>query len=564
VIGKRNVRFQYIGRGVYSLMDVDAKKYLAVSGNDLQLVNNDDTLARRWTVEGSAKKGYVIKSAASTRYLAQNGSISSKKQTIKLTEAKMNDYTKKYDLGFMADSLGEDVQIIRRAVNLGIDWKQYMNPADSMAEVEKRVNSAIKPAGDVVLYKGDDEDDLNKFMKNHTGKTIKLTKDIKVNNKGTGNQGTIMIPSNVHLDGDGHSFVIEQGGKVPNVAVAFFYFDEAGVQHISNNAGISNVKIAYAANTQICTFGADNIYIANNELSNAVLNPIAIMSHEGDISHNVKVEGNTTRNSGSDGIAVYGDQYDIIIQNNKVSEVYGRAGIMVSCFADGVLGRVDSIAKGPHDVIVKNNDVSKCYGDRSVSGEGIYCLGTYKVYVVGNNIYDNALEGVCFDNGCVGNAFIGNKVHNNGTVGGFPGVSIDNGAYNIVDNNEVYNNSCDGIKLVRTGVANVIVNNRVYNNDTNTRDGKSGKILSSAAINLQNLKPDPTDFDHLDGTGSDYNYIVGNTITGHDHAVYIADDSEQGVVVGNVACYNTAKNVKSFVNVDFSSGNNVVKNNSYK
>ena len=203
--------------------------------------------------------------------------------------------------------------------------------------------------------------------------------------------------------------------------------------------------------------------------------------------------------------------------------------------------------------VLTGNVVSGC------SGEALYCIGSYKTYITYNTLRDSILEGVCLDSGCIGNYFAHNEVVNNGIAGGLPGVSIDNGIYNIVDSNNVYNNSCSGIKLVRTGLGNIIVNNICTDNAYNQMGAKSSGIdIEPLAVETENLG-------YIDGLGSNWNVVLNNTVTGsHDFGVFIADDdtaNNGGSSCENVIMYNKFSSAYTFGAADFSSMSSTVKNN---
>ena len=131
--------------------------------------------------------------------------------------------------------------------------------------------------------------------------------------------------------------------------------------------------------------------------------------------------------------------------------------------------------------------------------------------------------------------------------------------YNIVDSNNVYNNSCSGIKLVRTGLGNIIVNNICTDNAYNQMGAKSSGIdIEPLAVETENLG-------YIDGLGSNWNVVLNNTVTGsHDFGVFIADDdtaNNGGSSCENVIMYNKFSSAYTFGAADFSSMSSTVKNN---
>ena len=209
---------------------------------------------------------------------------------------------------------------------------------------------------------------------------------------------------------------------------------------------------------------------------------------------------------------------------------------------------------GPHDVICESNVIHDVNLGADNLGEGLYYIGTYKCYAVNNTIYNCKLEGCCLDSGCIGTWFYGNEIYNTGTIGGLPGLSIDNGIYNFVDSNYIHDNSCDGVKFVRTGDANLVVNNTLTDNSRNL----AGSQVSSG-VDIEPLAVEPGDYGLLDGYGSDGNIIMGNIISGHSCGVYVAEDSETGTSIENVVKDNTISATGTYYKgtmwlIDFSSG----------
>jgi hypothetical protein len=170
----------------------------------------------------------------------------------------------------------------------------------------------------------------------------------------------------------------------------------------------------------------------------------------------------------------------------------------------------------------------------------------------GNSIQGNVKEGLCLDNGATANVVTSNVIQQNGTRWGqtdqtlrldfvegrlpdgtaaakLPGISIDNGAYNIVYANNISHNSGGGIKMVRTGLFNVLGLNVLESNN----DGETiyfrffGIELGSA--------PGDAPSEELDFTPSRGNVIFSNVLRGtHSSGIYIEGGSDQNSIFDNV------------------------------
>ena len=546
-LGDKNYRFNSLGDGIYSIYDINAGGYITGDGN---IVGDDTPASAKWKMNKDSNLWMAV-SVSTGKYLTSDGSVSSSKQNLSLSK-RDGSYSNRYDLTALNNAIKDNnLQVVSRMNMLGLNKDDLLNPDKAMSELINKLDSVVNTSSNEIVYTGNDVDDLNQFMKNNKGKIIKLQNDIQVyKNMGAGGaQGTIMIPSDVILDGNGHSLVLKSG-EAPVIGIVFYCYN--GSQMIkSSNAGVRNIKTSIPYQSDVNLFGASNIIIENNTFANSTQSAIVVNDIDG-ISKNVIIKDNVINDSGDDGIAVYGDQSLINIEGNTITRCKGRAGIMVSCLKDGQQMRVDKETTGPHDILVMNNVVSDC-----TAGEALYCIGGYRVYMTGNTLRNSFLEGVCMDSGCIGCYFAGNEVYNNGLSGGLPGVSIDNGIYNIVDGNNIYNNTCSGIKLVRTGIGNIITENVCKDNSTNTTDA-AGKTSSSAGIDIESLKVDAQDGDTLDGKGSNGNVVMNNTVSGnHDFGVYIAEDSETGTSRGNSVKYNNLKAARYRV-IDYSTSDNTI------
>jgi len=575
-VGASNYRFSYLGEGVYSIYSLAKGGYCAVSGNDVAAVPTDTVDAAKWRITKSGDK-YVVQSLANGKYLTAEGGAASSSQALELKDASasVTSYAQRYDLSTMDNLTTEKysvVRVIRRMKALGLNRDELLDPIPQMNRIETEVANALNGLPtEVVEFTGNTVKDLNEFMQDNVGKIVRLTQDIQVKQVPLGPNttnkdiGEIRIPSNVILDGAGYS--LKQAcadDELPTVGVVFRYNDmKDGYQEkVSDHCGVWNLtaSIPYTGCT-LETNGADYFSIKGNNFSNAEISGILISKSFGETKYGV-ISGNTL-SAKQDALGVHGEAHMLVIEGNTVKDA-GHYGVMISYLDAHELVPVEQEIGGPHDIVVKNN---------LVNGAGhcaMYCLGTYQVYLTGNELCNSQLEGICFDSGCIGNYFYGNKVHHTALGGGLPGVSIDNGIYNIVDNNEIYDNDCVGIKIVRAGYGSVIVNNTCANNNHGSSAGQKGNI--GISIEVKGISPESADAEYvniLDVYGSDSNVVYNNTVHGgHYHAIAISeygiDYSNNGAHQNNnnnVVKYNMVPAAIEYPTVDFSELSNTMVDN---
>lgn len=567
-IGGKNYRFSYVGNGYYHIYALGSG-YCVASGNSMAYEQDANLATGKWRVTKAGDK-YSIQSVATGKYMDANGGLTAAQTSIEAVNVtdSITDYTQKYDLSTLStlDSAAYDtVQVVKRMKSLGLQRSDFMNPVSRINEIEARVAEGLKGLPkEVVQYTGTSVAELNDFMAKNQGKIVQLTQDIQVKPEFWDNaqrDGSIRIPPNVVLDGNGHELKMAcSAEELPTAGIVFFYNDgnNGWKEVISSNCGVINLKseIPYEHNT-LNTWGASKIWIENNTFLNAGYNAILINDKDHGKTSIGLIKDNTLGNTKIDTLGVYGNNDSIVISGNTIynSEEYG---LNVSCLRDGsALLRVEDELDGPHDIVVKDNEVSgtkKC---------AMYYLGAYQVYVTDNYLHDTQLEGVCFDSGCIGCYFAGNTVERTSQDGGLPGVSIDNGIYNIVDNNIVRENGSAGIKIVRAGYGSIIVNNTCYDNNT-----KVNSIKGNLGIAIEVEPVDPIKeaeyVNILDASGSDANVVYNNVVYGgHYQGIAVSKDvAETGAKnVNNVVRYNKVTADSDYPLVDFSSFDNDLRNN---
>lgn len=235
-----------------------------------------------------------------------------------------------------------------------------------------------------------------------------------------------------------------------------------------------------------------------------------------------------------------------IVPNNKYNiwETFNEARHFPS--RENYYAQLDS----PHEIIFRNNQVN--YNNAS----GIYSDGAYMCYVVNNTVDQNDKEGICLDYATIGfylkeNVFRGNgrrarqtdedlsmdfvleagKMDDGSAKSKLPGVSLDDTAYNILENNIVIGNYGGGIKMVRSAIRTLIMENIVKDNNMGQNDAFHffGIELGSAAgdVNGANTAMSPM---------PDYeNIICRNIITGsHYSGIFVGEECYVNDIFDNV------------------------------
>jgi len=195
---------------------------------------------------------------------------------------------------------------------------------------------------------------------------------------------------------------------------------------------------------------------------------------------------------------------------------------------------VEKVLK-PSFLYVKNNFFSE---NRA---QGIYCEGCILSSFINNIIEKNNKEGVCFDWGSALNLFEDNLLSMNGkraklseaeikadfiedypilpdnsSSAKLPGLSIDNGALNILCGNKIYHNYGGGIKMVRTGIANIISSNTLIDNNIGRNEhfkNFHGIFLFATGSGKREFVSSQVNLDLLP---SELNLILSNHFYGHN------------------------------------------------
>ena len=371
-----------------------------------------------------------------------------------------------------------ELQVLKRIEVLGVTETEMLNPEFYLKEVYNdsihEVRNSLEKVSEEVSFEGSYASELNTFLEENKGKSIKLlSKEIILDEGIYLYSDTKLLGNNTLFTGDGeieYAFLLEE----------------------VSNVEISGISLLSGFKEGIYIIGSDHIFIYSNEIANAKYKAICVM---GDNTY-VNIVDNSIHDNGNGAIFINGDYSHSIIQGNEIIENKGTrnltAGIVFSAmpvvdaynpynpFPDEHL--YDQLEAPNRNVII----------DNLVKGNfssGIYCDGGYLNYIVSNEIKDNEKEGMCFDYGSFGIFVYDNKITGNGdrdrqtdedleadfvlSVGRLedgsspyklPGISLDNTAYNIIYKNTVSQNSGSGVKMVRSAYRNLVLNNFIENN----------------------------------------------------------------------------------------------------
>jgi parallel beta-helix repeat protein len=327
---------------------------------------------------------------------------------------------------------------------------------------------------------------------------------------------------------------------------------------------IESCVINGGADYGLFAIDVNNLQVANCKFNGLGQKPICIVGE----SQYFKIDSNDFGGNFAGGIYVSGNIGYGIIENNNIHDNYGTSNWMAGI----VLTNVESTepmniwetfdeahhfpqkedlysqVKAPHNILIENNEVC----DNNASG--IYSDGAYNCFVVNNDVIRNDKEGICLDYGTIGfylchNLFDGNgcrarqtdedlsmdfvldagRMDDGSAKSKLPGVSLDNTAYNILENNIVINNYGGGIKMVRTTIRTLIYENIIKDNNKGQNDSFHffGIELGSAIADVE--------ASDMDFTPDYENIICRNTISGnHYSGIFVGDEGYVNDIFDNV------------------------------
>lgn len=402
---------------------------------------------------------------------------------------------------------------------------------------------------EVVTFEGKTTGELKKTMEAHPKAVIVIAAPEVLVDR------TIELKDDTFLLGNGASFICQPNSGVKAV------FSARGVKETI----VDSVTIEGGAAYGFYYVDSSRMQISNCNICSMEEKPICIM---GDSSY-LWLLGNVCKENEQGGIYLAGGVSKALLYENCIENNGGMsnwmAGIVLGRGFEGgykdwytgfderhffpANGTVLYEANGyPHDVILYDNRVS---GNNS---SGIYCDGAYCCFFIDNTVEKNEKEGMCLDFGTSGcyvshNTFCGNgnrsrqedwvlvldevaeagRMKDGSAKAKLPGISLDNAAYNILEYNNVENNSGSGIKMVRTSVRNLILSNEIAGNNVGANDKYHfyGIEMSGEGeyIPMGTLDASP-DFENI---------VQGNTISGAHYAgIFLAENGCLNEITDNV------------------------------
>ncbi|MCM1415004.1 MAG: right-handed parallel beta-helix repeat-containing protein [bacterium] len=447
------------------------------------------------------------------------------------------------------DQYVNNLQVIKKVELLGVGKRDFLYPEIKMSEIEERV-SLVKEGyhvdGNKVVFEGSTSEELQRIIDENPDTVIDVrSEQIQINNAIALRNGTIINGNGVKFTSKGTNYGII-GENVSNV-----YINDV---HIDGN-------IEYGLYFVDC----NNISVTESEINRCLQKAICIVG----VTEGFIIDNNRMYNNGAGTLYVAGDVSGGLIENNSVGNSCGTSNWMAGMVftSDNPQNKWDiwdnyindahrwpyrekiyEELMDPHNIIVRNNEIFE--GNSS----GIYSDGAYNCYIVGNRVKHNDKEGICLDNGTIGFYLKGNTFDGNGqrirqtdddlrydhvletgrmddgsAKSKLPGISLDNTAYNILENNIVINNYGGGIKMVRTTVRTLIMENIVKDNNKGQNDSFHffGVELGAAVADEES--------GDLDFASDFENIICRNSITGnHYSGVFIGEDCYVNDVFDNV------------------------------
>lgn len=438
-------------------------------------------------------------------------------------------------------------KVIKKMQELHLEETEFLHPEENLRrladELAENIDRGVYDKS--VNFMGKNSKQLERFLKRHPGCTINIrARWLEV-------VSTIHVPSHVKINGNG---VVLVSKNVKNI------FEIADAQDIV----IENVTIAENAVNGICVDNGKDISVYGCCIERLLGKPLILC---GNCSY-IYLHDNQFRENKEGGIYIGNESNHVRIEKNVIEWNYGTSNWMAGITLTGVRGTratdiweqfdedrhfprdtgMRYVATYPHDIIIQDNFI------RNNTSSGVYLDGAYRIYITGNTVGWNDKEGICLDYGTLGAYVYGNTFRENGrrarqmerdlkldfvaeygrmedgsACAKLPGVSVDNSAYNILQNNAIVGNYGGGIKMVRTALRNLYVSNLIDGNN----QGQSEKF-HFFGIELGYAKSD-NEKDDIDFRPDYENVICRNVIEGSHYAgVYLGEGTYCNDVFDNI------------------------------
>lgn len=442
----------------------------------------------------------------------------------------------------------ENLQVYRKISELELDDDAFLYPEKNLETLRNTMESVmqdIPEALEKVYFSGTTSMELQDALNANAGKALYITSPkVTVTSR-------IEVPSDTYLIGGGTEF--ETNGC-----------DYTLVVENVKNVVLDSIRICGDAEYGVFIAGSENVVVSGCEITGMKQKAICVTAE----SSLFCIQNNEITRNGAGGIYCAGNVSKGFIRNNIVSNNMGTsnwmAGIVLSNAATenplNIWEKFDVNHRCPtrdnlylqtscaHEILVENNTVSQN------NASGIYSDGSYRCYILNNDIIRNDKEGICLDNGTIGTYLKENLVKENGgryrqtdddlrmdyvldagrmedgsAKSKLPGISLDNTAYNILENNIVTSNYGGGIKMVRSTIRCLISENIIKDNNKGQND-----LFHFFGIELGAAIPDEPVPD-MDFTSDFENIVCRNTISGgHYSGVFLGEDCYVNDVFDNV------------------------------
>lgn len=442
----------------------------------------------------------------------------------------------------------ESLQVYRKISELKLDREDFLYPEKNLERLKDSLDSIRKsipahlPTAD---FSGRTSEELSSFIVAHAGSVINIISEkIAVSEQIQIPSDTYIAGNGVELEADGCAYVLLVNNAENVVLESISIRGEADYGVFianSKNITVDSCKITGLNQKGICiTAGSSLFCIQNNEISQ---NGAGGIYCAGDISKGI-IEGNKIHNNFGTSNWMAG-----VVLSNAITkdplDIWENFDENHRCPArDNLYLQTDC----PHEIILENNEVS------SNNSSGIYSDGAYNCHLLFNDVYSNDKEGICLDNGTIGTYLKDNTIINNGgrykqtdddlrmdyvfeagrlndgsAKAKLPGISLDNTAYNIIENNVVANNYGGGIKMVRSTIRCLINENVIKDNNRGQND-----TFHFFGIELGAAIPDELVAD-MDFTSDFENIVCRNIISGdHYSGIFLGTDCYVNDIFDNV------------------------------
>ncbi|MCM1237720.1 MAG: right-handed parallel beta-helix repeat-containing protein, partial [Ruminococcus flavefaciens] len=410
------------------------------------------------------------------------------------------------------DEYVNSLQVIRKIEELGLDKNEFLYPELEMEKAEEQVRHLTDghyQNRKEIVFTGTTSQELQQMINDNPGGLIDIhSNQIQMNE-------AIVLRDNTAIHGNGVTLV---GNDLQ------YGFIGDGLSDLYLNGLCIEGSINYG----IYLIDCNDVSISECEINGLLQKAVCVI---GD-TKKVSICGNEFCGNSAGGIHIAGNVSECLIGDNDITGNGGASEWMSGIVMTGIepgsrqniwggfdeeyhLTQRESIYDQidcPHGLIVRNNQIS------DNGALGIYSDGAYKGYLVGNTINQNAGGGIRIGYGTMGFYMEGNYLESNG-ASVYPGIALDNTAYNVVRNN-IITNHCVGIDMVQAAVRNLIMENVVQGGENEVWH-PYGIVAGTGTAEDENL----------DDGASYENVICRNSIMGnHNSGIFI----DEGCYVNDV------------------------------